>query len=87
MASFEKLSEKSLESVIGGVKRIINTGTSQNAVIRSGPGQNFSQIESLSNGTIVLTTGEKVSNFEDGRNWCEIYEPVHGWVASSIIGY
>ena len=87
MATFEKLSEKSLESVIGGVKRRIDTHTSKNAVIRSGPGLNCVQIESLSNGTVVLTTGECVENFEDGKTWYEIYEPIHGWISGSLIGY
>ena len=87
MPNYEKLSDSALELVSGGARRMVNTGSSQSAVIRSGPGTSFSQIESIANGKYVYTTGESVDNFEDGRQWYEIYEPVHGWIAGTLIGY
>ena len=86
MAGFEKLSDNALDRVIGGIKAYVDTGTGSNAVVRSGPGKTYSSVDSLSNGTMVRTTGENVENFEDGRTWYEIYEPIHGWIAGSLIG-
>ena len=74
-----------LENATGG--ELVNTGSSQNAVVRSGPGKGFPQIGSLKNGTRVVTTGESVDNFDDGRTWYEISSPLYGWIAGSLIGY
>ena len=87
MAEMKKLNDEALDQVSGGAKRRVDTGSSKNAVIRSGPGLTFDQVDSIRNGRYVYTTGESVENFEDGREWFEIYEPVHGWIAGSLIGY
>ena len=87
MAPMERISDETLEQVIGGVKRTVDTHTEQNAALRSGPGISYPQIHSLKNGSFVLTTGKAVKNSDDGRTWYEIFEPVHGWIAGSLIGF
>ena len=82
---FTKISEEALEQVSGGVRRIVDTGTSQNATVREGAGKGYEQIASLKNGTAVNATGKFKQ--ADGRNWAQIDAPVNGWIAASIIGY
>ena len=82
---FNKISEDALEQVSGGVRRIVDTGTSQNAAVREGAGKGYEQIASLKNGTAVNATGKFKQ--ADGRNWAQIDAPVNGWIAASIIGY
>ena len=72
--------------MVGGVTKVINTKTSQNAAIRKGPGSEYMQIKSLKNGTKVNFTGRVVFSDFDDRRIAEIDYPVHGWVAASIIG-
>ncbi len=85
MSDMNKINEESLENVVGGAKRVVDTGDDRNAAIRVAPGLNMEQTASLKNGTVVNATG----NFKsvDGRNWAEIDFPVHGWIKASIIGY
>ena len=80
-----KINDKALETVTGGAKRTVDTGTTQNAAIRCGAGLGFEQIASLENGTTVNATG--VFKKADGRNWAQIDAPVKGWIKASIIGY
>ena len=80
-----KINDEALDNVVGGVKRVVDTGTSQNAAVRDGAGKGYEQIASLKNGTIVNATGKFKK--ADGRNWAEIDSPVDGWIAASIIGY
>jgi hypothetical protein len=83
--NMNKLDDSVLEQVTGGERRRVDTGTSQNAVVRRGPGRKYGQIDSLENDTPVNATGRfKVA---DGRRWAEIDYPVEGWIAASIIGY
>ena len=82
---FNKISEEALEQVSGGVRRIVDTGTSQNAAVREGAGKGYEQIASLKNGTAVNATGKFKQ--ADGRNWAQIDAPVNGWIAASILGY
>ena len=82
---FNKISEEALEQVSGGVRRIVDTGTDQNAAVREGAGKGYEQIASLKNGTAVNATGKFKQ--ADGRNWAQIDAPVNGWIAASIIGY
>ena len=42
-----KLDDEMLDDVIGGIKETINTCTSSNAVVRSGPGKQSNQVDSL----------------------------------------
>ena len=85
MSDFNKINEEALENVVGGVLRVVNTGDSRNAAIRTAPGTANEQIASLKNGTQVNATGEFKK--ADGRNWAKIDAPVSGWIAASIIGY
>lgn len=80
-----KINDAALDQVVGGRKRVVDTGTSQNAAVRDGAGKGYEQIASLKNGTVVNTTG----NFReaDGRSWAQIDYPVDGWIAASILGY
>ena len=80
-----KINDKALETVTGGARRTVDTGTSQNAAIRCGAGLDCEQIASLENGTTVNATG--VFKKADGRNWAQIDAPVKGWIKASIIGY
>jgi hypothetical protein len=85
MSDMNKINDQQLEDVVGGVKRVVDTGTSQNAAVRDGAGKSFEQIASLKNGTVVNATGK--FRQADGRNWAQIDSPVDGWIAASIIGY
>jgi bacteriocin-like protein len=82
---FNKINDEALEQVSGGVKRTVDTGTSQNAALREGPGKGYDQIASLKNGTKVNATGRFKE--ADGRSWAEVDYPEYGWIAASIIGY
>lgn len=86
MSDMKKINEEMLNDVTGGVTKIVNTNTSQNAAVRSGPGKSFEIIESLPNGTRVNFTGKQEYSREDGRHFAQIDSPVYGWIASSIIG-
>lgn len=80
-----KINDEALETVGGGARRTVETGTSQNAAVRCGAGKGFEQIDSLPNGTTVNATGKFKE--ADGRSWAQIDAPVNGWIAASIIGY
>ena len=85
MTDMNKINDEALKNVAGGTKRTVDTGTSQNAAVRSGAGKGFEQIASLENVTTVNATGKFKE--ADGRNWAHIDAPVNGWIAASIIGY
>ena len=85
MTGFNKINEKMLETVTGGVLRIVDTGDMRNAAIRIAPGTSKGQIASLKNGTQVNATGEFMR--ADGRNWAKIDYPAVGWIKASIIGF
>ena len=85
MSEINKINDKVLENVTGGLDATVNTGDKRDAVIRVAPGFASAQIASLKNGKQVDATGEIV--FADGRHWAKIDFPVVGWVAASIIGY
>ena len=86
MSEMNKINVDALENVVGGVTKTVDTNTTQNAAVRSGPGTNFEQIASLKNGTKVNYTGRVEYSRKDGRNFAEISSPVYGWIAASIIG-
>lgn len=86
MSDMKKLNPEELDNIVGGSTKTVQTGTTQNAAVRSGAGKNFPQITSLTNGTKVNFTGYVEFNSADGRNWAEISAPVHGFVAASILG-
>ncbi len=85
MTEMNKMNEKALENVTGGVQRTVDTGDTRNAAIRVAPGEDKAQIASLKNGTMVNATGQFVR--AGGRNWAEINYPVSGWIKASIIGF
>ena len=86
MTDMNKINDAALENVVGGATKTVDTNTTQNAAVRSGPGKSFDIIESLPNGTKVNYTGRVEFNRADSRNWAEISSPVYGWIAASIIG-
>lgn len=85
MSETINVNDKELENVSGGEYRVVNTGDSRNAAIRSAPGLNTPIIGSLPNGTWANTTGR--FTHVDGRNWAEINAPMWGWIKGSILGY
>ena len=85
MSDTINVNDKELENVSGGEYRVVNTGDSRNAAIRSAPGLNTPIIGSLPNGTWANTTGR--FTHVDGRNWAEINAPMWGWIKGSILGY
>ena len=85
MSDLNKINDEALNQVVGGVKRVVDTGTSQNAAVRDGAGKGYEQIASLENGTVVNATGK--FREADGRNWAQIDYPFDGWIAASILGY
>ena len=85
MSDKEIIQEQELENVSGGEGRIVNTGDSRDAAIRSYPGLNAPVVATLPNGTAANTTG--AFDHADGRTWAEINYPVRGWIKASILGY
>ena len=85
MADKNMLNDQELESVTGGEWRVVNTGDSRDAAIRSYPGLNAPVVATLHNGTQANAT----NNFQqaDGRNWVYITAPVQGWIKGAILGY
>ncbi len=81
----ENMNDRELENVIGGEYRVVNTGDSRDAAIRSYPGLNATVVTVLKNGTTANSTGRFV--YADGRNWAEINYPVQGWIKGAILGY
>ena len=65
------LNPEELENVTGGVMRTVDTKMALEAVVRGGPGTQYSQVGSLTNGTQVNTTGNTSYNSMDGRTWYE----------------
>ena len=56
MSDMNRLNDEALTNVTGGMAGIVDTGTDQNAVVRSGAGKGFEQIDSLPNGTNCYMT-------------------------------
>lgn len=81
------LEDGELDPVAGGVMRTVNTKMAVDAVVRSGPGTQYPQAGTLSNGTQVNTTANSSYNALDGRTWYEINYPMYGWMAGSLLGY
>ena len=87
MGAMNRMDDESLDNVVGGAIRTVHTGSNKNAALRNGPGTGFDQIDSLSNGTKVNTTGRRIYNEDDDRYFCEVrVNGQKGWIASSIIG-
>ena len=87
MTEMKKINVEELVNAAGGEWRQVNTRTVQNGVLRNGPGTGFDQIDSLSNGTKVNTTGRRIYNEDDDRYFCEVrVNGQKGWIAASIIG-
>ncbi|MBO4836349.1 MAG: SH3 domain-containing protein [Clostridia bacterium] len=86
------ISEDALEQVTGGVLRTVNTGTSDKAVVRSGPSTGKRQIASLANGVQVDTIGDPVYDEASGRHWIQVNFTDQngtrrtGWMATSLLG-
>ncbi|MBQ8109038.1 MAG: hypothetical protein IJ124_02595 [Clostridia bacterium] len=91
MANYEEINLDALEQVVGGVYRNVNTGTEQNAAVKSAPGSG-KVIGSLPNGSVVNTIGVPVFDAGTNRNWIQIeFTDSHGkakqgWIATSILG-
>lgn len=90
MSEINELSLDELEQISGGRTATINTGTEQNAAIRTAPG-NGAIITSLKNGTLVDTVGTPVYDSGTDRNWIMIKFKYKGkiqtgWIAASIVG-
>ncbi len=88
----QELTPDMLDNVVGGVNRTINTGCSDKAAVRQGPGTGNRQVAALMNGTIVDTIGNPVYDSVSGRNFVQIrYTDKYGkaqigWVAASLVG-
>ena len=48
MSDMKKLNDEALTNVTGGMAGIVDTGTDQNAVVRSGAGKGYEQIDESS---------------------------------------
>ena len=94
MDQMKELELDQMDQVSGGVQRVVNTGTTDKAAIRSDPWKGKqNQIDALVNGTVVDTiTDELVYDAGSGRNYVKINfinkngQPATGWIAASIIG-
>ena len=90
MAEFVELNLDELEQVTGGRTSTVNTGTADNAAIRTAPGGG-AIIASLPNGVVVDTVGSPVYDPGTDRNWIMVRfqkkgKVETGWVAASIVG-
>ena len=85
LAEKNLMNDQELESVSGGEWRIVNTGDSRDAAIRSYPGVNAPVVATLHNGTEANATNQFAQ--ADGRNWVYITAPVQGWIKGAILGY
>ena len=81
----KNMNDQELDNVIGGEYRVVNTGDTRDAAIRSYPGLNAPVVATLPNGTVANSTGRFA--YADGRNWAEINQPVQGWIKGAILGY
>ncbi len=88
-----ELNMDQMEQVTGGVERVVNTGTTDKAAVRCGPGTGYGWVISLVNGTKVDTvTDQSVFDPVSNRNFVEIRykdkngETKTGWIAASIVG-
>lgn len=87
MADFEKISDEMLEMVVGGVRRIVNTHSSSNAVIRKLPGMEYALVKALPNGrSVEVDEDSGVFNAKDGRTWYHVSWPVSGWIDGKSVG-
>ena len=87
MAAFEKINDEMLDKVVGGVRRIINTHCSANAVIRKNPGLEYAKVKSLPNGkSVEVDEDSGVFNEVDGRTWYHVSWPVSGWIVGNSVG-
>ncbi len=86
MEGKKAMDENELSKVTGGVYRTVNTNMNLDAVVRSGPGFNYSQVASLKNGTQANTTGN-LAQSPDGTVWYEINYPFYGWMKGSLLGF
>ena len=91
----QELDLNTMAQISGGVQRLVNTGTTDNAAIRSAPTQGRkNQIASLPNGSLVDTLNESFLSRDpvSGRNYVEIRftdkngRVRTGWIAASIVG-
>ena len=92
--NMQELDLDTLDQVVGGVHRTINTGIpGKSAAIRSDASTEASWIAGLPSGTVVDTvTDQLVRDKVSGRNFVEIDftdkngNIRRGWVAASIVG-
>jgi len=76
-----------LENVVGGARRIVNTHSSENAVIRMHPGKNYARVNSLPNGkSVEVDEDSGVYNDDDQRTWYRVTWPVEGWIVGKSVG-
>lgn len=88
-----ELKPEEMDQVSGGVNRLVNTGTGDNAAVRMDASKGSRQIASLPNGTVVDTiSDELVYDPAAGRHFVQISftdkygNRKIGWIASSIVG-
>ena len=90
MNEMNKIHDASLDTVVGGARRVVynNTPGYEYANCRKAPGLNTEVFFKIPNGTEIETTGNVIHR--DGYDWYEIrlagaYD--YGWIAGSMIGY
>ena len=88
MTDMNKINEEALEEVVGGKRVTVHNDAVNYANIRSGAGLNTEVLFRVKNGTVLETTGNKITR--DGYTWYEVnlagaYD--YGWIAGSLIGY
>jgi bacteriocin-like protein len=83
MDNMNELNLNELENVTGGSTKTVQT---RKAIVRSGPGLDFSQNGTLSHGTVVNFSGTVSYNNAEGQTWYLINSPVYGWVTKKELG-
>ena len=87
MSKMNRVNDESMEEVVGGKKVVVKNKNSSYSNIRMTPGLQSSVTFKVTNGTPLITTGEK--DYCDGIVWYKIKFGIGGdtgWIAGSCIG-
>lgn len=83
MSDINIISDKALESVVGGARRTVHNDAVGYANVYSGPGKGHEVDYRLYNGESAYTTGR--IKYADGYDWYQLDDGC--WIAGSLIGY
>ena len=83
MEEMKSLSPDDMEKVSGGVSKPVVVS---HAIVRSGPGKNYSKAGDVYSGQTANFTGGVSYNDSENISWFLISAPVYGWVPKNTLG-